>query len=49
MVQSFQSMIDAWSVDLYAGWSVMDLFYSAFIIGTTVAVVNYFFSKADSK
>ena len=49
MVQDFQSMIDAWSVDLYAGWSIMDLFWAALIIGTSAAIVNYFLDKAGNR
>jgi len=49
IVQSVQSLISAWSIDFYAGWSIMDIFRLLLILTFAPMVINYFFSKAGGQ
>lgn len=46
MPQTIQAIINAWSIDFYAGWSIMDLFRVSLILTVAAVVLNYFFDKA---
>ena len=46
MAETFQTLINAWSIDFYAGWSIMDIFRILLILTATSMVINYFFDKA---
>jgi hypothetical protein len=43
-----QQLIRDWSVDIYGGWSIMDLVFLFLALMGAVAVYNYFFFKAGS-
>jgi hypothetical protein len=46
MTDVFKTLIASWSIDFYAGWSIMDIF-NIFLILTVVSMVfNYFFDTA---
>lgn len=49
MTGDIQKLVSAWSVDFYAGWSIMDIFYVFLILTTLAMVLNYFFDKAGGK
>jgi len=46
MTQTIQSIINAWSIDFYAGWSIMDLFRVGLILTVAALVFNFYFDKA---
>ncbi|MBI3167260.1 MAG: hypothetical protein HYZ22_02195 [Chloroflexi bacterium] len=46
MTSSIQQIINAWSIDFYAGWSIMDLFRVSLILTVVALVFNYYFDKA---
>jgi len=48
LVQSLAKMIAVWNVDIYAGWSIMDVVGLMFLLLFVVKVVNYFFFKAST-
>jgi len=45
-IQAVQKLIAIWSIDFYAGWSVMDVFTVGAVLFASASVVNYFFFKA---
>jgi len=46
MVAAIQQLLNAWSIDFYAGWSIMDIFRTLLVLLVTSQVWNYFFDKA---
>jgi hypothetical protein len=46
MPNDIQQIINAWSIDFYAGWSIMDLFRVGLILTVAALVFNYYFDKA---
>lgn len=46
MPHDIQQIINAWSIDFYAGWSIMDLFRVGLILTVAALVFNYYFDKA---
>jgi hypothetical protein len=46
MIGDLQVLINAWEIDFYAGWSIMDIFRVLLIFTATAMVINYFFDKA---
>lgn len=49
LLEATREIFEALSVDFYAGWSFMDLIQVSLLLTALVAIVNYFFFKADSK
>jgi len=48
IVQAVQTLIQVWSIDIYGGWSVMDIFGLMAALFVTGAIVNYFFFRAGT-
>ncbi len=48
MQHAISGIIKFMQFDLYAGWSLWDLFTAAFILFMMVAVVNFFMDKAGA-
>jgi len=48
MVSDIQIMINAWSIDFYGGWSIMDIFRVLLVLSVVAKVINYFFDKAGT-
>lgn len=46
MLAVFQQLINAWSIDLFFGWSIMDIFRLFLVLTAAGIVVNYFFDTA---
>lgn len=46
MISGIQQIINAWSIDFYAGWSIMDIFRVMLILTVLSMVFNYFFDSA---
>lgn len=49
LVQQAQQLIRDWSIDIYAGWSIMDLVYLGMALAGATGIYLYFFQKADTK
>lgn len=48
MPQVIQSLVNAWSVNFYGSWSIMDVFSLIAFLTLLGAILNYFFNKAGS-
>jgi len=48
LIYSVQALISAWSIDIYAGWSIMDIVRLLLILSFASTVINYFFDKAGN-
>lgn len=48
MIEQFAQMIQSWNVDLYAGWSIMDIATLLILLLMAERLINYFFFKAGS-
>lgn len=46
MIGQIQALINAWQVDFYAGWSIMDIFNVMLALTVAAMVFNYFFDTA---
>lgn len=46
MRDAFRGFLNAWSVDLYAGWSIMDIVGLLVVLYVITVLINYFFFKA---
>ncbi len=46
MANVLQQLINAWSIDFYAGWSIMDIFRVFLILTVVSIVIDYFFDTA---
>lgn len=44
--QAFQNFMSAWSIDIYAGWSIMDVVGLLVLLYVISVMINYFFFKA---
>ena len=46
MRDAFRGFLNAWSVDIYAGWSIMDVVGLLIVLSVISVLLNYFFFKA---
>jgi len=42
-MNGISTLIRAWSIDIYAGWSVMDVFSLLAVLFVIGSIINYFF------
>jgi len=46
VIAGISRLIAAWSVDIYAGWSIMDVFTVLAVLFVMSSVINFFYAKA---
>jgi hypothetical protein len=49
MANAFRELFEAWSIDIFFGWSIMDIASLCILLWVIATLVNYFFFKADAK
>jgi len=49
MPQVIQTLINAWQIDIWGGWSLYDIGMISALLFVVAEVINYFFFKADTK
>jgi len=48
VVIAVSKLIAVWSIDIYAGWSIMDIFGLLAALFATGAIINYFFFRSGT-
>jgi len=49
MPDVIQELINAWSIDFYAGWSFMDVFSLGAFLFWLAVVIRYFYERLGNK
>jgi len=44
-IRAISSLVSLWSIDIYAGWSIMDIFAIGALLFVTAAVLRFFLTK----
>lgn len=48
MAEIYQNLLNAWSIDIYMGWSIMDVFWLLILLFIMAGVIGYMLDKAPS-